>query len=134
MIDDISLNNKQSIQLSYDIVYKGIQTTTIQVEDKDNGTTVKDGYPDISIQSTDACLKDRKILFNKKESSRSFKTYEEKTENIQSTINAYLSGAGQNQTNSISSTLQQSQTQDLNNIPGMSSIIEQRSLGDLLSP
>lgn len=134
MIDDISLGKNQSLQISYDITYKGTQTTTIQVEDKDTSTIAKDGYPDIIIQSTDACLKNRKILFNKKENSKNFKTYEEKTEDIQSTINTYLSGANQSQTNNIISTIQQTQTTNIDNLPGMSNISEQRSLWDLLSP
>ena len=117
MIDDIALNKNQSIQLSYDITYKGAQTTSIQVEDTDGPTNIKDGYPDISIQSTDSCLKNRKIIFNKKESAKGFKTYEEKTDNIQDTIDTYLSGANQSQAANITSTLQQSQTQDLNSIP-----------------
>lgn len=121
--------------MSYEVSYKGSPTTTIQVEDKDTTSNHKDGYPDIIIQSTDSCLKNRKIIFNKKESSKNYKSYEEKMDDIQSKIDAYLTGANQAQTTNIISTIQKStQTTDLNNIPGMSSIMEQWSLGDLLSP
>jgi hypothetical protein len=82
-MDNIQLEKNQSLKISYDVVYRGNQTTNIQVKDIESGKKTTDGYPDISIQSTDACLKNKKILFNKKESSKNYKSYEEYMENIQ---------------------------------------------------
>ena len=136
MIDDISLQNKQYIKVSYDIQYRAPKTTSIDVKDEDAGGKTKDGYPDIIIQSTDSCLKSRKILFNRRDAQYNNKTYEEYTDNVQNTMDDYLSGATAQQNKTINDNIQQTQAAaatNIDTIPGLSSMVEKRTLSDFLS-
>jgi hypothetical protein len=71
MLDNIVLQNNQSLSISYPVTYKQGTLTQIKVEDEATTAPVhnKDGYPDISIMSTDPCLKARHIARNTKSSS-----------------------------------------------------------------
>lgn len=65
--------------------------TKINVEDQDlaQENKEKDGYVDISINSTDACQKGKQILFNKNTGNK--RTYEEVFQDIQAEIDEYNS-------------------------------------------
>jgi len=66
MLDNIVLQNNQSIAFSYIVNYKQPALTKIKIQDMDLSSMNKplDGYPDIVAQTTDACLKSQWISRN----------------------------------------------------------------------
>ena len=90
--------------------------------------------PDITINSTDSCQKNRWIFFNQNIGNK--KTYQQIYDNIQSEITEYNSGAGAMQTNKINETIDQisnaTSLESVTNLPGMNSL-EPRTAKNILS-
>jgi hypothetical protein len=91
VIDNIQLASGEILSFSYVAIYQEQSATTIDVQDTDilKENKKKDGYPDIIINTTDACQKNRWLLFNEKTGIK--KTYEQIYEDIQTEINDYNS-------------------------------------------
>lgn len=92
VLDNIQLNSGARLSFSYRVKYQAQKSViTIDVKDQDilKLEKYKDGYPDITMNSTDACQKNRWIFFNEKTGSK--RTYEQVYDDIQSDINQYNS-------------------------------------------
>jgi len=92
VIDNIQLNSGESLSFSYKVNYQAQkQAVTIDIQDTDllKENKQKDGYPDIAINSTDSCQKNRWIFFNDRTGTK--KTYEQIYDDIQAEINNYNS-------------------------------------------
>lgn len=95
-MDNIQLNSGAKLSFSYTVTYQQVASTTmIDVKDQDllkkekYKDTSPNIYPDISIYSTDSCLKSRWILFNEKTGNK--RTYEQVYDDMQQDINTYNS-------------------------------------------
>lgn len=119
VMDNIVLNSGDILSFSYTIKYipETASAVSIHVQDQDliKKNKYKDTYPDIRINSTDACQKNRWILFNKKIGNK--RIYEEIFDDIQATINAYNSWAQATQQTAINSMIDQ-----LGNVDSLESI------------
>ena len=103
----------------------------IDVKDEDLSDQGRplDGYPDISYQTNDSCLKTTWVLANNHN-----RTYTDITDDIQQSITDYVSGVINNQQTQLTNTFQQiSNTTSVSSAPGLSSILENRSLKDLFT-
>ena len=92
VIDNIQLDSGQSLSFSYTARYKQTTPTAkIDVADQDLITQNKhkDTYPDITINSMDACVKNRWILFNTTAGNKT--SYEQVYDDIQKDMNEYNS-------------------------------------------
>ena len=91
-MDNIQLASGAMLSFSYKVKFLA-QTPTIKIDVQDQDLLKenknKDTYPDITINSTDACQKNRRIFFNDKTGKK--KTYEQVFDDIQSEINDYNS-------------------------------------------
>lgn len=89
VIDNINLDNRQSLKFSYEVVYLWESTTSIDVKDvafKDVNKE-KDEYMDVVVNPKDSCKKYGWIFFNT--SSQNHRNYEEVFDNIQAKLDAY---------------------------------------------
>lgn len=89
VLDDISLNTRQSLSFSYDVVYLWGPTVSIQVKDIlfSDLRKKKDLYADIIVSPLDSCKKYRRVFFNT--TNQSHRSYEEVFDNIQLKLDAY---------------------------------------------
>jgi hypothetical protein len=92
VIDNIQLSSGEKLSFSYTVKYQG-QTSAIKINVQDQDllkkSKQKDTYPDISINSTDACQKNRWIFFNEKIGNK--RSYEQIYDDIQKEIDDYNS-------------------------------------------
>ena len=137
VIDNIQLNSGESLSFSYKVNYQAQkQAVTIDIQDTDllKENKQKDGYPDIAINSTDSCQKNRWIFFNDRTGTK--KTYEQIYDDIQAEINNYNSWAKTIQQTAINNIVDQlsnvSSLDWVSNIPGMSNL-EGRNGSNILS-
>lgn len=80
------------MSFSYRVNYQAQKSViAIDVQDQDllKSEKYKDEYPDITINSTDACQKNRWIFFNDKTGNK--RVYEQVYDDIQTEINQYNS-------------------------------------------
>ncbi|MCX6825442.1 MAG: VCBS repeat-containing protein [candidate division SR1 bacterium] len=137
VIDNIQLDSGQSLSFSYTARYKQTTPTTkIDVADQDLITQNKhkDTYPDITINSMDACVKNRWILFNTTAGNKT--SYEQVYDDIQKDMNEYNSGAKSTQQSAMNGMVDQLSSIDsldaVSTLPGMDSL-EPRSSKNLMS-
>ena len=137
VIDNIQLNAGESLSFSYKAKYQDQkQVITIAVQDTDliQQNKQKDTYPDIIINSTDSCQKNRRIFFNDKTGIK--RTYEKIYDDIQTEINNYNSWAQVVQETAINDIVDQLANIDslegLSNVPGVGNL-EARSAKNIIS-
>ncbi|MDD3263232.1 MAG: VCBS repeat-containing protein [Candidatus Absconditabacteria bacterium] len=89
VLDNIILDNRQSMSFSYQVVYRGEPTVAISVEDVDflEKDNEKDEYLDIVVTPLDSCQKYRWLFFNT--SSQSHRSYQEEFDDIQAKIDSF---------------------------------------------
>jgi hypothetical protein len=91
-MDNIQLNSGDTLSFSYKVKYQA-QKSLISISVKDDDLLkqekYKDEYPDITINSTDACQKNRWMFFNDKTGNK--RAYEQVYDDIQAEINQYNS-------------------------------------------
>jgi len=138
MLDNIILQSNETVSFSYVVSYQQPVLSTISVQDEDLSDQGKplDGYPDIAIQTSDPCIKTRRVERNTHQSSQQFKAHQEVTDDIQQTANDYISGATADEQTQMNTTLQNistTQPSNIQSLPGMSSLLENRSLKDLFT-
>lgn len=137
VMDNIRLNAGEVLSFSYKIIYQWQKNdVSIDVQDQDliKAGKHKDTYADISVNSTDACQKNRRIFFNEKAGNK--KTYEQIYDDIQSEINEYNSWSQTNQEEAINTIVDQLNNIDslegLSSVPWMDSL-EPRTAKNILS-
>lgn len=137
VLDNIQLNSWATLSFSYRVKYQAPKSMiSIDVKDQDiiKSERYKDEYPDITINSTDACQKNRWIFFNNNKGNK--RTYEQVYDDIQSEINQYNSWAQAGQETAMNSIVDQLANVDslesLSTLPGMENM-EKRSAKNLLS-
>jgi|GEM_PF-1440554 len=92
VVDNIQLGSGAAISFSYKVKYKADKSTiNIDVGDQDlfKENKYKDKYADITINSTDACQKNRWILFNEKTGNK--RSYKQVYDDIQKEMNDFSS-------------------------------------------
>lgn len=137
VIDNIQLNSWEALSFSYKVKYqaqKSVINIDVQDEDLLKESKYKDGYPDIAINSTDACQKNRWIFFNDKVGNK--RAYEQIYDDIQAEMNTYNSWAEAGQETAMDTMVDQlaniNSLESLSTVPGMDNL-ETRSAKNLLN-
>ena len=138
MIDNILLQNNQSITISYIVTYHNTQLTKIKVQDEDLSELgkPKDGIPDIVVQTNDPCLKTQWISWNTKNPNSGYKEHQDITQDLDQEMNNYMSGAFTKQESDLGAAFTQlnsTTAQSLSTLPGMSTILENWDWKDLFT-
>jgi len=135
MIDNITLNNWESLNFYYKLTYQQPAVSKIEIQDEDLDKNKKDNYLDIIINSNDACQKWRTILFNTKNKWQNNKEYQSVFDDVQDKMNNYLSGAKTVTQDTLNSTLDDINSVSSSNIsslPWISEITEWRDISKTL--
>lgn len=137
VMDNIQLNSGEKLSFSYKTRYQAEKSLiSIEIKDQDllQEKKYKDTYPDIAINMTDACQKNRWIFFNNKIGNN--KTYTDIYDDIQTELNDYNSGAQAGQETAVNNIVDQlaniDNLESLSTLPGMENL-EKRSAKNLLN-